>query len=1250
MHDLVVRCKFPVCLGGEIGRRTGLKIPCPARDVRVQAPPQALIRGTAITDMGIRDTVAIALRNRAVCLLFIAVAVGACCTLSAQPLFDRLSLDRTGVGFMPDTTTLPKTTLELKFINFMVPGCGVAIGDITGDGRPDLVFTSWSRVEFYRNEGDMRFTNITSTIGIPADSLVYSTGVTIVDINGDGKLDVFLARWQHPCRLLVNKGKGVFSEQAHAYGLDLNEETVHAVFFDYDKDDKLDAYLCVYSDYRQRVEAGQQVSRDSSRLTAAQSRQRGRPDHLYHNNGNNTFSDVTAAAGIRDDGMGLSATAADINLDGYADLYIANDFNIADVIYLNNKNGTFTAVQNSLIRRFSTFSMGCDIADFNNDGLPDIITTDMLPANHVRRITNAGASGDMSIYNPTYDSNQVTRNMLQVNRGANVFSDIGYQAGVAATDWSWACLMADFDNDGRKDIFIANGYMDDISNQDYVYNVGRVTTTMPKPNFLREPNFMFRNDGDLTFTDVSKQWGIADTSASKGAAYADLDNDGDLDLVVANLDREPYIYHNTSVERGSPKAIRIQLKGTKGNPAGIGTKIRVVSGTTRQYLEQYPVRGYQSSVDATLLVAARGNDVPTRSSAITDQVTTMADTVFVEWPDGRTDVRTRVAGGTLLTFDHAKGRKAGGSTFALALDARPIFTSITATSGLAYTHRENYFDDFKRYRLMPTRTSWGGPAVAVGDINADKLDDVVYGASKGYQLSTFIQSSSLNTDTTQRSSKNTTPGSNSNTGFRPLAQPRLAADSVYEDQALLLVDIDGDGDRDLVVAGGGAEYDIDAPERGVRTYLNDGAGMFSPGPLTPSRVRTNATTLNACDFDRDGDVDLFVGGGVETDQYPLAAASYLLENDGKGRFTDVTDARIPGVKRIGMVRSALWTDIDADGAFDLIVAGEWMPLTVFRNIGGRFVNSTTECGLDSTSGWWYSLNGADIDNDGDVDYVAGNMGLNTRYQARPSSPIELYSGDFDDNGSTDALIVYTSDGKRRLVRDRPKIFAQMPTLNRRFNEYKQFASATIEDILDRGQLETSTHKVATEMRSSILLNDGKGHFTVKPLPDLCQISPVLGVEFLDVNSDNDIDLVLCGNVYGAEDDVVRYDAGKGLVLLGDGLGGFSPLSLPAGGFISPYDTRGLVTIKNPGNAKTPIILATSVNNGISESFILSEPSYVRVIEADPTRVTHAMVELGGRSRRVEIYCGSGYRSQSSCHLVVPVGAGSVHLFRGSEKK
>ncbi len=1179
--------------------------------------------GSSIKAISIINTTAALLPLRVVGLMMVATVLYANITVKAQPLFERLSPERTGVRFAQDTTTLPKTTLDVKFINFMVPGCGVAIGDITGDGRPDIIFTSWSGVAFYRNEGDMRFTNITSAIGIPADSLLYSTGVTIVDMNGDGKLDVFLARWQHACRLLVNKGSGVFTEQAHAYGLDLVEETVHAVFFDYDKDDRLDAYLCVYSDYRQRVEIGSQVGRDSSRLTPAHSRQRGRPDHLYHNNGNGTFTDVSASAGISDHGMGLSATAADINLDGYPDLYIANDFNIADVIYLNNRNGTFTAAQNSLVRRFSTFSMGCDIADFNNDGLPDILTTDMLPANHIRRITNAGSTGDMSIYNPTYDSNQVTRNMLQVNRGANLFSDIGYQAGVAATDWSWACLMADFDNDGRKDIFIANGYMDDISNQDYVYNVGRVTTSMPKPNFLREPNFMFRNDGDLTFSDVSTQWGIADTSASKGAAYADLDNDGDLDLVVANLDREQFIYRNTAVERGASKAIRIHLKGTKGNPSGIGTKISVVAGKTRQYLEQYPVRGYQSSVDATLLVALGKQAV--------------ADTVLVEWPDGRIEVRARVAAGAQLTFDHAKGRKAGGAPFAPDTTQPTIFINVTTTSGLNYTHHENYFDDFKRYRLMPTRTSWGGPAVAVGDINSDKLDDVVYGASKGYRLSTFLQSSNSNVTV--------------DTGvcFSPLAQPRLAADSLFEDQALLLVDIDGDGDRDLVIAGGGAEYDTDAPERGVRIYVNDGTGMFSPGPVTPSRVRTNATTLNACDFDRDGDIDLFVGGGVETDQYPLAAASFLLENDGKGRFTDVTDARIPGVKRIGMIRSALWTDIDADGAIDLMVAGEWMPLTVFRNIGGRFVNSTSECGLDHTTGWWYSLNGADVDNDGDIDYVAGNMGLNTRYQASPSTPIELFSGDFDDNGSTDALVVYTSDGKRRLVRDRPKVFAQMPTLNRRFNEYKQFASASIDDILDRGQLDTSAHKVAVEMRSSILLNDGKGHFTVKPLPDLCQIAPVLGAEFLDVNSDNHIDLVICGNIYGAEEDVVRYDAGKGLVLLGDGLGGFSPLSLLRAGLISPHDTRGLVTIKNPGNAKTPIILATSVNNGISESFIFTEPSHVRVVEADPTRVTHAIVGLGVKQRRVEIYCGSGYRSQSSCHLVVPVGAGSVQLFRGSEK-
>lgn len=1136
---------------------------------------------------------------------------------TAQSVFQRLPMESTGIRFKQDTVKLPRTTLDIKFINFMVPGCGVAIGNFAGDSLPDIVFSSWSGVAFYRNDGGMRFTDITASIGIPADSLVFSNGVTLVDINADGKLDVFLSRWQHPCRLLVNGGNGKFTERARSYGLDLTEETVQAVFFDYDKDDLLDCYLCVYSDHRQRVEASANPDADASRLTAAQSRQRGRTDHLYRNNGKGQFVDVSKAAGIADNAMGLSVTAADINLDGYPDLYIANDFNISDIIYLNNRNGTFTAAQNSLIRRFSTFSMGCDIADFNNDGLPDVMTTDMLPASHFRRISNAGQSGDMSIYNPTYDSNQVSRNMLQVNRGSSLFSDIGYQAGLAGTDWSWACLMADFDNDGRKDIFVANGYTDDLSNQDYVYNINRTLTAMPKPNFLREPNFMFRNDGDLKFTNVSTQWSIADTSASMGASYGDLDGDGDLDLVVANLDKEQFIYRNTSVEQGAPKAITIEFKGTKNNPRGIGAKVRVVSGSIKQYFEVYPVRGYQSSVDAAILASL--GTLPE------------ADTVLVEWPDGLIDLRTDVLQGTHIVFDHAKGRKAGVSAFNQLADvSEAYFKNVTATSGLTNVHHENYFDDFKRYRLMPTRTSWGGPAVAVGDINADGFDDVVYGASKGHRLSTFIQSS----DAT----------------FSPLAEPLLTTDTTFEDQALLLIDVDGDADRDLVVAGGGAEFDPDAPERGMRIYINDGKGVFIPSAFGPAKVRTNAATLNACDFDSDGDMDLFVGGGIETDQYPLPAASYLLQNDGKGHFNDVTDALIPDVKRIGILRSALWTDIDGDGAFDLMLAGEWMPVTVFKNVKGHFVESTSACKLQSTTGWWYSLNGADVDNDGDIDYVAGNMGLNTRYQGTKTSPIELLAGDFDDNGSTDALIVYTIDGKRRLVRDRPKIFAQMPTMNRRFNEYKQFAAASIDDILDKSQLENALHKEAVEMRSVILINDGYGHFSIKPLPGLSQISPVLGAEFLDINADANIDLVLCGNMYGAEDDVVRYDAGKGLVLLGDGVGGFTPLDVPRAGVISPYDTRGLVTIKNVKNPTTPVILATSVNNGISESFVLSQPTSIRVIPINPSQVTHALIELGPKQRRVEIYCGSGYRSQSSCNLAVPGNAGNIQFFRGTEKR
>lgn len=1156
-----------------------------------------------------------------------------------KPLFTRVLPSESGIDFKQryDQLVLPKDSVSK--INSMVPGCGVAIGDFTGDGRPDLVFSSFAGCGFYRNDGDWHFTDVSALTQVPRDSLLFATGLNLVDIDADGDLDLFVARWQNRCRLLINDGAGRFTEKAAEYGLDYKDETVHSVFFDYNKDGLLDCYLVTYSNWysmrtaprppdsvlaaeserRQREGAAipkfeepsgsriddlRQQLRD---LPSTEVRHQGHTDKLYRNLGNGRFEDASYAAWIGDRGMGLSATVADINLDGWPDIYVANDFNSTDLIYMNNGDGSFAEKMKKMTRRASVFSMGSDVADLNRDGLPDIITTDMLPETHVRRILNVGVSGDMSIYNPTYDSNQVSRNMVQLNRGYDQFSEVSYFTGMAATDWSWACLMQDFDLDGMTDVYFANGYTSDLSNQDYVYNMNRrELKEIPLIAALREPNFMYRQSAYLRFENVTKSWGLNDTSATFGTAVGDLDGDGDLDLVVPNFDTVAFVYRNLAREQSKGSFLSLRCYGTGGNTSGLGAKIRVVADGIAQYKENYPVRGYQSRMDDRIIVGlGQARQI---------------DSVIVQWPDGTSQVLLDLAPNTHLDLRQSDASLSSYSWFRPSQPDTSMFVDATETSGLHYVHKENYFDDFKRYRLMPTRVSWGGPAVAVADINGDGLDDVLFGHSKGFSHSAFVQG----------------PAGT----FRPFQTGLEAVDTTSETQAMLLIDIDGDRDRDLICAGGGAEFIESDAERGLMIYRNDGKGRFTRMPVPEDIVSTNATTLNACDFDGDGDMDLFIGGGVATDMYPFWERSYLLLNNGKGLYTDVTDSLAPGLRSVGIVRSALWSDADNDGLFDLLVVGEWMPVTVFRNTGGGFVNSTHSSGLDSTVGWWYSIAGADIDNDGDIDYICGNLGQNTRYLATPERPIEIFAADFDDNGSIDPLITYITNGKKQLVRERGKIFSQMPTLNRKFNDFVDFAFASLQDVADSSILDTCYHRTVTSMASVVLVNDGKGAFTASPLPIEAQIAPVMGIETADLNGDDWVDIVITGNMYGAEDDVVRYDAGKGLVLLGSSSGEFRPLTLFESGFVSQFDARGLVSVRNPGSKNVPFMLISAVNQSSALTYMPSAgvASMVNILPVDPFKGSSFSIMLGTARRKVEVYCGSAYRSQSSCNLLIPAHA------------
>lgn len=1171
--------------------------------------------------------------------------------LAQQPLFTRIPKQKSGVEnpflYTPDDHF--KAMVEMR-TNPMVPGNGVGIGDFNGDSLPDMVLSSVGGIGVYYSTGNFHFDRVTDSVLPKGVDTKVSTGISVVDIDGDGDLDFYVCRTMLPNLLFVNDGKGHFTELAGAYGLDLALESVQATFFDADNDGDLDCWVSTYSRYTAianrpidknaaiEAERAQREQRHMQRFLPADdstakfnmsiNRNRlqhdGETDFYFKNMGNGSFVNYTYEAWIDDQGMSLSATAADINLDGWPDMYVANDFYRGDIMHMNNRDGSFAPMQGKLLNRMSVFSMGSDIADFNNDGYPDIVTTDMLPRTHHRRISNTGNNGDASIYNPTYDSNQVSRNMLQLNHGNGQFSDIGYMTDVAATDWSWAVLFADYDLDGKKDLIIANGYPTDVSNQDYVYNNGILSdttgATVKKNTYLREPTNAFLNDGDLQFKEVSTTWGLADTSASLGAAYVDIDRDGDLDFVLGNIDQEPFIYRNMAREQGRGNSIVLRFDGKAPNTQGIGAKVRVVVNGKPQYYEHYVVRGFQSTVGSDIIVGLGAAET--------------ADSVIVQWQSGTSQVFTGVAANNAYTLHETDAKPTMQPWFGLPAMDNTVFVENTTQSTFDVRYDENTFDDFKRYRLAPVRESWGGPCIAVGDIDGDKIDDVIMGGALGKSAVVFKQS---------------VGGT-----FQRLRSAALEQDAAYEDQAMLLIDVDGDGDKDLVVAGGGAEVAMGDSLQGMRLYINNGKGVLKAEHDRLAGIKTNATTMCAADIDLDGDLDLFIGGGIVTDTYPIAASSFLLQNDGKGRFTDVTDKKAPGLRRVGHVRSALFTDATNDGRPDLMVTGEWMPISLWENTGAAFTDITQKAGLDTTHGWWYSINGGDVDNDGDIDYVVGNMGLNNRYQfASKEKPIEVYAADFDENESIDALITYQpiDDGKKRMVRDRMTIFGQMPTLNRKFPKYVDFASTTLDMVASKEQLDTAFHGVATMMSSVVLVNNGNGTFTTRPLPRMAQISPIMGSQFADLNGDQYLDLVVTGNMFGAEGDVVRYDAGRGLVLYGNGDGTFRPVMVPESGFFVRADMRGLAVVTGKDATGKPIeTYIAAVNQGIARTFIRRTQGSGMMQPVDGKKLTSVILQDGmAAGRKAEIYCGNGYRSQSSSAIPVPQPGQGLHQFFGQKR-
>ena len=1177
-------------------------------------------------------------------LTYTAVAVFFFSACKSKPvtLFEKLDASKTGIEFNNEINETD--SLNVLDVSNIYNGGGVGIGDFNGDGLADIYFTG-NKVsnKLYVNKGALKFEDITNTAGVNGEGK-WSRGVSVVDINNDGKSDIYISTTLNVDTnmrkniLYINQGNDAngiphFKNMAAEYGLADTTFSTMANFFDYDNDGDLDMFLVVNEIKDPHVP---NVYHPKSQLPELYSSSK-----LFQNNWDTilkhpVFMDVTAKAGLIKEGYGHSVVVTDINKDGWKDIYVTNDYLPNDYLYINNHDGTFTDQLNDYFKHSSVNSMGADVADINNDGLMDFITLDMNPRDNYRKKMMLNPNSYQTFQNnDLYGYNyQYVRNTLQINQGprvkqkdtigAPIFSEVAYMSGIAETDWSWTPLLADIDNDGNRDLFVTNGFPKDITDHDFIMYRNKSFSFVTKGEMLKQipevkiHNYIFQNKGGLSFEDKSIEWGIETPTFSNGAVYADLDNDGDLDLVINNINDKASVYENKQrqLQPNTSHFIQFSLQGGAQNINAIGSEITIYyDHGKKQVGEQSPYRGYLSTLQNTVHFGL-GN-------------ITNIDSATIIWPNGLSQKIGKTNADQTI---HLNIKNAGAiNTLAQPILAtQTLFTEITDSLGVNYIHTQNDFVDFNYQKLIPHKFSEYAPGVAVGDVDGNGLDDMIIGGSVNNIAQVLLQQA--NGKFLQKDLLPKTPN----------------AIKASMDEGLLLLDVDADKDLDLIITSGGYENPSGSDTYLDRMYLNNGKGEFTIAENTLPANKTSKLCIKSIDYDKDGDLDLFIGGRVDPTAYPKSVSSFLYRNDTKGgvvKYTDVSATLAKDLKNIGLVCDALFTDFDNDGWVDLVLTGEWMPVTFLKNDKGSFKNVTASSGISNKIGWWTSIASGDFDNDGDIDYIVGNLGTNSYYKASDTYPIYMFAKDFDKNGSYDAFpAIYLptshADTTRILypAQSREDIVKQMIGMRAKFQNFKTYAQAPFFKMFSYDQLLGAQILSTNYFNSSYIQNNGNGKFSITPLPAAAQVSTLNGMQVDDFDGDGNLDIAINGNDYGTEVSVGRYDALNGLLMKGDGKGSFAPKSILESGLFLPGNGKALVKLSN---GKGGYLMAASQNRGPLKIYKMKAQN--STIAIMPNDVYAIVSYTNGKQRKEEFYYGQSFLSQSGRFILKSSNIKSVTI-------